>query len=164
MDTTQFRNLMRHQAGAVTIIAVGKTGNRTGLTATAMCSLSDTPPMILICVNRNASAHSPIKAEKCFSVNVLAKSQLELAKRFSSKKLEGEARFDPQAWMTMQTGAPVLKGSIASLDCELADEHAFETHSIFIGRVKDGHFDEKAEPMIYFRGDFRDLKKKAAGA
>ena len=163
MDTTLFRNLMRQQAGAVTIIAVGKTGNRTGLTATAMCSLSDTPPMILICVNKNASAHSPIKAEKCFSVNVLAKSQMELAKRFSSKKLEGEARFDAYAWIKLKTGAPVLKGTIASLDCELADEHVFETHSIFIGRVKDGQFDEKAEPMLYFRGDFRDLKKKATG-
>ena len=41
MDTVKFRNLMRHQAGAVTIIAVGRTGNRTGLTATAMCSLTD---------------------------------------------------------------------------------------------------------------------------
>ena len=163
MDTMHFRNLMRQQDGAVTIIAVGKAGNRTGLTVTAMCSLSDTPPMILICVNKNASAHSPIRAEKCFSVNVLAKAQIELAKRFSSKKLEGEARFDAHAWVTLKTGAPVLKGTIASLDCELADEHVFETHSIFIGRVKDGHFDEKAEPMLYFRGDFRDLKKKSAG-
>ena len=160
MDTGQFRELMRHQAGAVTIIAVGKAGHRTGLTATAMCSLSDTPPMILICVNKSASAHAPIKAAKCFSVNVLSKSQQDLAKRFSSKKLEGEARFDAEAWMTMKTGAPLLKGAIANLDCELADEHVFETHSIFIGRVKDGNFDEKATPLLYFRGDFWDVKKK----
>ena len=159
MDTAQFRNLMRHQAGAVTIIAVGRTGHRTGLTATAMCSLSDTPPMILICVNRSASAHAPIKAAQCFSVNVLAKHQMELAKRFSSKKLEGEARFDKDAWITMRTGAPLLRGAIANLDCELADEHVFETHSIFIGRVKDGQFNDKAEALLYFRGDFWDLKQ-----
>ena len=159
MDTVQFRNLMRHQAGAVTIIAVGRAGHRTGLTATAMCSLSDTPPTILICVNKNASAHGPIKAAQCFSVNVLAKDQVELAKRFSSKKLEGEARFDKDAWITMRTGAPLLRGAIANLDCELADEHAFETHSIFIGRIKDGQFNDKAEPLLYFRGDFWDVTK-----
>ena len=159
MDTVQFRNLMRHQAGAVTIIAVGRPGHRTGLTATAMCSLSDAPPMILICVNKNASAHAPIKAAKCFSVNVLAKDQQDLAKRFSSKKLEGEARFEKEAWITMRTGAPLLRGAIANLDCELADEHVFETHSIFIGRVKDGHFNDKAEALLYFRGDFWDLRK-----
>src|SRR5262245_35926701 len=120
MDMQKFRDLMRQQAGAVTIIAVGEPGARTGLTATAMCSLSDKPPMILICVNRNASAHKPITVAKCFSVNILAKSQLELAKRFSSKQLEGEARFDADAWEQLVTGAPILKGSIASLDCELA--------------------------------------------
>ena len=158
MDTTKFRNLMRHQAGAVTIIAVGQAGNRTGLTATAMCSLTDAPPTVLICVNRNASAHAPIKAAKAFSVNVLAREQADLAKRFSTKKLEGEARFDAAAWETLATGAPVLKGTIASLDCELVGEHQVETHSIFIGRVKDGRFSTDAEPLLYFRGAFRDLE------
>ena len=158
MDTQKFRNLMRHQAGAVTIIAVGRAGSRTGLTATAMCSLSDNPPSVLICVNKNASAHAPIREARCFSVNVLARAQKELATRFSTKKLEGEARFDAEAWETLATGAPVLKDTIASLDCELVDEHMVETHSIFIGRVKDGRFHEKAEPLLYFRGDFWDLK------
>lgn len=159
MDTAKFRNLMRHQAGAVTIIAVGQPGSRTGLTATAMCSLTDTPPMILICVNRNASAHAPIKIAKCFSVNVLATEHSELARRFSTKTVEGEKRFDEHAWSTMVTGAPILNGAIASLDCELADEHVFETHSIFIGRIRDGQFREDAKPLLYFRGDFWDVAK-----
>lgn len=75
MDTTKFRNVMRHQAGAVTIIAVGKPGNRTGLTATAMCSLTDNPPSVLICVNKSASAHAPIREHKSFSVNLLSHEQ-----------------------------------------------------------------------------------------
>lgn len=157
MDQTKFRNLMRQQAGAVTIIAVGKEGNRTGLTATAMCSLTDSPPTILICVNRSASAHAPIKAAKCFSVNVLERGQQDLAKRFSTKKLEGEARFDKDAWDTLKTGAPVLKGTLASLDCELVDEHEVETHTIFIGRVKEGRFDDEGHPLVYFRGEFKKL-------
>lgn len=159
MDQQKFRNLMRHQAGAVTIIAVGKPGARTGLTATAMCSLTDSPPTVLICVNRNASAHKPIKAAKCFGVNVLSLPQQHLAKRFSSKQLEGEARFDKDAWTTLATGAPILKGTLASLDCELIDEHEVETHSIFVGRVKDGSFDEGADALLYFRGDFWNLGK-----
>lgn len=158
MDQTKFRNVMRQQAGAVTIIAVGKTGQRTGLTATAMCSLTDSPPTVLICVNRSASAHAPIKAAKCFSVNILANNQQELAKRFSSKKLEGEARFDKPDWETLKTGAPVLKGTIASLDCELVAEHEVETHSIFIGRIKDGRFSELAAPLVYFRGEFKAVE------
>lgn len=160
MDQQKFRNLMRHQAGAVTIIAVGKPGARTGLTATAMCSLTDSPPTVLVCVNRNASAHKPIKKAKCFGVNVLSLEQQHLAKRFSSKQLEGEARFDKDDWETLVTGAPLLKGTLASLDCELVGEHEVETHSIFIGRVKEGRFDEEAEALLYFRGDFWNLHKK----
>lgn len=164
MDTQKFRTLMRHQAGAVTIIAVGKTGNRTGLTATAMCSLSDNPPSVLICVNKNASAHAPIREAGCFSVNVLACTQQELATRFSTKKLEGEARFEEKDWEVLTTGAPVLKNTIASLDCELMDEHTVETHSIFIGRVREGRFHEEAQPLLYFRGGFWEVSppRKAA--
>ncbi len=160
MDQTKFRSLMRHQAGAVTIIAVGKAGSRTGLTATAMCSLTDSPPTVLVCVNKSASAHAPIKAMGAFSVNVLGQDQQDLAKRFSTKKLEGEARFDADDWEVLVTGAPVLKGTIASLDCQLVGEHEVETHSIFIGRVKDGRFHETMQPLLYFRGDFWDLKSK----
>jgi flavin reductase (DIM6/NTAB) family NADH-FMN oxidoreductase RutF len=156
MDQATFRNLMRHQAGAVTIIAVGAPGHRTGLTATAMCSLTDNPPSVLICVNKNASAHAPIKAMGHFSVNLLAHDQQELARRFSTKRLEGEARFDHDHWETLVSGAPILKGTIASLDCELVSEHQVETHSIFIGRVRGGRFREDAAPLLYFRGDFWD--------
>jgi len=158
MDSAKFKSLMRHQAGAVTIITVGNAGNRTGLTATAMCSLTDTPPTVLICVNRNASAHAPIRAAKCFGVNILAQEHFDLAKRFSTKIVEGEARFDADAWDTLATGAPTLKGSLATLDCELVDEHEFQTHSIFIGRVRDGRFREDVQPLLYFRGDFWDVK------
>jgi len=160
MDSAKFKSLMRHQAGAVTIITVGSPGNRTGLTATAMCSLTDNPPTVLICVNRNASAHAPIRISKCFGVNILAQDHFDLAKRFSTKIIEGEARFDADAWETLATGAPALKGALATLDCELADEHEFQTHSIFIGRVRDGRFREDAQPLLYFRGDFWDVKSR----
>ena len=158
MDSTKFKNLMRHQAGAVTIISVGTEGQRTGLTATAMCSLSDTPPTVLICVNRNASAHAPIRACKCFAVNLLSRDHGDLARRFSTKIVEGEARFDADAWDTLDTGAPALKDALATLDCRLVDEHEFKTHSIFIGEVREGRFREDVEPLLYFRGDFWDLK------
>lgn len=160
MDAERYRNVMRHQAGAVTIIAVGAAGHRTGLTATAVCSLSDSPPMLLACVNRNASAHAPIQEVRCFSVNMLARDQNELARRFSSKKVEGEARFDAETWDTLATGAPVLKGAVASLDCEVAQEHTFDTHTVFIGHVREARFREDVEPLLYFRGDFWYLKAR----
>lgn len=159
MDASRYRALMRHQAGAVTIIAAGRRGSRGGLTATAFSSLSDTPPTVLVCVQRRSGTHAVIVESKAFSVNILAHEQQALAERFSGKSgVSGEQRFEGSAaWETMQTGAPVLVGALASLDCELLDEHAFATHSIFIGRVVDGRFRTEGAPLLYFRNDYWDI-------
>jgi len=161
MEAHAYRAIMRHQAGAVTIIAVGKPGHRTGLTATAVCSVTDAPPTILVCINRKASAHAPIMAEKSFTVNMLARPQTDLALRFSGRAgVEGEDRFDADAWTTLVTGAPILKGAIASLDCEVTEFRDMSTHSVFIGRVVAGTADETIDPLLYFRGEFWDLVRR----
>ena len=106
-------------------------------------------------MNRNASAHAPIRTSKSFGVNLLAQEHFDLARRFSTKVVEGEARFDADAWETLATGAPALKDALATLDCELIDEHETQTHSIFIGRVLEGRFREDAQPLLYFEGQYR---------
>lgn len=159
MDSSRYRALMRHQAGAVTIIAAGVPGSRGGLTATAFSSLSDDPPTVLVCVQKRSGTHAIIAGSKAFSVNILAREQQPLAERFSGKGgLIGESRFEEGAqWQPLATGAPVLTGALASLDCELLDEHQFSTHSIFIGRVVDGRFRADGEPLLYFRNDYWDI-------
>jgi flavin reductase (NADH)/cob(II)yrinic acid a,c-diamide reductase len=163
MAPEDFRALMRNHAGAVTVIAVGKSGTRTGLTATAVCSLSDDPARILICVNRSASAHDPIESLRCFSVNLLAIDQADVANRFAGRAgLEGEDRFADPDWMTLKTGAPILVHALASLDCEVAEHQHMETHSIFIANVRDGRSRGNVAPLVYFDGRFCALASDAS--
>ena len=160
MDTNSFRSIMRHQAGAVALICSGKTGKRVGLTATAVCSLTDDPPMILACVNQSASAHDIIASSGEFSVNLLTDEQDELATVFSGQtELNGEARFKLVGfkWLKHASGTPRLKGAIANLDCAVAEQQKFSSHSIFIGNVREGAFNKKASPLIYCRGAFAGL-------
>lgn len=158
MDSKDFRNAMKQQAGAVAIIATGTVGQRTGMTATAVCSLSDDPPMVLICVNKNASANIAIKSSRSFSVNFLCSQQEEIATCFAGMTgLKAEARFVHGEWVTLETGAPVLTGALASLDCELINEHQYATHSIFIGAVKSVLSGEEVESLFYLRGKFTRL-------
>jgi len=146
---------MRHQAGAVTLIATGKPGNRTGLIATAVCSLTDTPPSLLICVNESASAHDLIAETESFSVNLLCPSHKELVRVFTGQTgLAGEARFDDMLWQTLTTGAPVLKDALASFDCEVSDIKKVSTHTIYIGQVHAGKSRDEEDPLVYFRGGF----------
>lgn len=153
-----FRDGMRHLAGAVTVIATGAAGHRYGLTATAVCSLSDEPPTLLVCVNRTASAHDVIRDNGAFTVNLLADDQEDVAARFAGRSgLKGEARFTGDHWTTAVTGAPTLAHALASFDCEVTQEHVFATHTIFIGRVVAAAARDGAEPLIYLRGAFRHL-------
>lgn len=160
MDAAAFRCAMRNVAGTVAVIAVGKQkGQRTGLTATSICSLSDDPPALLVCVNRSASAHSRIRADRCFSVNVLAEDQQMLANRFAGREqVAGEARFAIDQWTTLETGAPVLLDAIAVFDCELSSEYQTPTHSIFVGLVRDARVQVAEAPLVYLRGAYAAVR------
>lgn len=153
-----YRALMRHQAGAVTVVATEANGVRAGLTATAFSSLSDSPPTILVCIHRTAGAHDAIIAARVFSVNILSREQQAIAERFSGVGgVRGAKRFEGSRWGVLATGSPVLEGALASLDCELVEHHVFTTHSIFIGHVVDGRVRGEAEPLLYFRGDYWNI-------
>ena len=161
MTSEAYRALMRHQAGAVTVVATGRGAGRAGLTATAFSSLTDDPPTILVCIQRTAGAHDIIAKARAFSVNILASDQQDVAERFAGKVgVRGAARFEGHAWGELATGAPVLAGALANLDCELSEQHGFATHTIFIGRVVDGRMRAAADPLLYFRGDYWNIGQK----
>ncbi|TDR90153.1 flavin reductase family protein [Enterovirga rhinocerotis] len=159
MDGQRFKQAMRHCAGAVALVTVGREGRaRTGLTVTAVCSLSDDPPSLLVCVNRNASAHPRIREEGCFGVSFLAHEHMALALTFSGQKgVEGDARFAFGRWAAGVTGAPILEDALVSFDCELREAVETKTHSIFIGDIRDVGFRPEARPLIYLRGAFHDV-------
>ena len=155
IDADAFREVMRHQTSAVAVVATSLKGRRAGLTATSVCSLSDDPPTILVCINRNAAAHDLICSSNRFSVNLLTKEQQAIAEMFSGiSGPRGEARFTGSDWIKGATGTPLLQNALALLDCDLLDCHEFSTHSIFIGTVHAASARDSAEPLLYFRASY----------
>jgi flavin reductase (DIM6/NTAB) family NADH-FMN oxidoreductase RutF len=156
---------MRHVPASVSIIATGRPGQRNGLTATSVCSLSDSPPKLLVCVNRLASAHDEILSNGSFSVNVLAFGDERLAERFAANSgAYGEGRFNSDAWNVGVIGTPVLKHALCHLECRLADTANGQTHTIFFGEVVGGWARSEAEPLLYSSGAFRTLRSLAQEA
>lgn len=156
MDAASFRSAFRTYAGGVTIIATGKgSGQRRGLTVTSVCSLSDDPPTLIACVNAGAAAHPFIRAERCFSVNLLSAGQEQLAECFAGKtSFVNEERFAFGKWSVLMTGSPVLDGALANFDCELVEEYTRETHSIFVGLVREVRIQAESDPLIYMDGKY----------
>jgi flavin reductase len=164
-DSADFRRCMRAVPGTVAVITTGETGARTGLTATAVCSLSDSPPMLLVCVNGNASAHPVIQRTGRFVVNILADSHLDLAGRFAGRDgVDGEGRFADGPWLQSESGASVLTTAIATFDCVLEAEHRYGSHSVFVGRVKAVASKTGQSPLIYLDGRFGSFAESPAAS
>ena len=147
---------MRLFASGVTIIATAHAGQRSGLTATAVCSLALAPPRILACVNLGGYTYKLLSHSRCMSVNILAEDQRAVADRFSGRAGEGDAedRFAGARWQTCATGAPVLADALVGLDCTIAQMSVLDTHSIIIGAVEHVTFGPLRPPLLRFDSAF----------
>jgi 3-hydroxy-9,10-secoandrosta-1,3,5(10)-triene-9,17-dione monooxygenase reductase component len=153
-DAAAFRSVMRRYPSGVTVVTSLREGEPRGITLSAFASVSTDPPMLLICVNREARSYLYISSSRIFCVNLLGAGQRELAERFSGRIKERQ--FDDIAWSTDVTGAPVLSGTVGHFDCAVEAEHHAGSHSIFIGRVLACAAHGGA-PLGYYEGQFRDF-------
>ncbi|MHC8287210.1 flavin reductase [Pseudomonas sp. XS1P51] len=126
-----FRDAMARLGSAVHVVTSEGSAGATGFTATAVCSVTDTPPTLLVCLNRNASAYAAVVENGVLCVNTLASSQQALSQAFGGKTPMAE-RFGHGTWTTLQTGAPVLHGAIANFDCRIVDVMQIGTHDVLI--------------------------------
>ena len=154
MNAADFKAAMRHYPTGVTVATSLKDSEPRGITLNAFSSVSVEPPLLLICVNREARTYLYISTSRIFCVNVLAVDQRDLAERFSGKIRDRQ--FDDIPYNTDTTGAPVLTGAIAHFDCEVEAEHHVGSHSLFIGRVRSCASRE-GSPLGYFDGSFHDF-------
>lgn len=157
VDEEAFKEGMRQLTAGVTIVTTAIGNQRSGLTATAVCSLSAEPPTLLACVNREAGAHDPTLQSRVFCVNVLGMQHFELAKLFADSR-RAARRFESGNWGTLETGAPVLMDSLASFDCLLGQTMRADTHTVLTGRVQAVRADESLEPLLYSRGLFGSFR------
>lgn len=159
IDTRVFKQAMRQLAAAVTVVSTLRDGNPVGLLATAVCSVSIEPPTLLACINRSARSFAAIESSGYFCINVLEETQQASARAFLS--LEGSDRFTLFEWSTLATGAPAIKGAIATFDCVIDQAIPAETHMILIGRVVAVRAAADAAPLVYFDGNYRGLAAPA---
>lgn len=158
IEAVAFKSVMRNVAGAVSIVTASHGGARAGLTATSLTALSAEPPTVIVCVNRTASAWPTIERAGHFAINVLAARHQSIADRFAGRGgFKGDERFGEGDWTRLVTGAPVLEGALAILDCETEEAIERHSHTILIGRVKAIREAETEGALLYWRGIYGKL-------
>lgn len=150
IESAEFRNAMSSLASAVNVVTTEGASGRHGFTASAVCSVTDTPPTLLVCMNQLSRSHAHFIANKTLCVNVLGAQHEEISNAFASSKLSSEQRFKQGAWTEIETGSPILKEALVSFDCEIEQIQQIGTHSIFMCRVVAIHQGQHKEGLIYF--------------
>lgn len=159
MTVTQaeFRRALGGFATGVTVITVDREGEVHGMTANAFSSVSLDPPLVLVCVARQARTHAHLHARKRFGVNVLSADQRHLSEYYAKSSAEHQhaedagARFDRTAH-----GTPVLRGALAYLECRLHSSQEAGDHTIFIAEVEDVVVKE-GDPLLFYRGKYKAI-------
>src|SRR3954463_3425403 len=136
VDRNTFRDAMSQFGSAVSVITTDGPGGRHGFTCTAVCSVTDEPATVLVCVHRNSRSNPALKANLVLCVNLLNADQEDVSALFAGQTGEDvEARFGKVSWSTRKTGAPVFDQAVAILDCSIAEIKEFGTHTIMFARV-----------------------------
>jgi flavin reductase (DIM6/NTAB) family NADH-FMN oxidoreductase RutF len=156
ISDADFRQAMRAFATGVAIVACGQGEARAGCVATAVASLSLSPPSLIVNLQRDGSTYRRLRETQRFSVNFLNRAQEPLARRFAGGALASE-RFAEGSWIEGATGAPVLADALAALECRLEEIIERHTHGIVIGRVEAARTGPEAPPLLHFRGRFAGL-------
>lgn len=154
INQTLFRQVMGHFASGVTVVTACDNGVCSGITVSAFCSLSLEPPLVLICIDRTTSSHEVITGAGTFAVNILPENGEGLSRHFAGRIPD---KFADVAFHTGQTGAPLLDGALATIECRLVERYPGGDHSIFIGEVLAAHVREGERPLVYYRSGYRRL-------
>ena len=130
-------------------------GTDHGMTASAFCSLSLDPPLVLVCVEKTASMHDAIVGCTHFAVNILTNAQEQLARRFAAD--DGD-RFEGVGFSRGKNSVPVLEDTLACVECRRTETYDGGDHVIIIGEVESAAWrDEK--PLIYYRGGYAGVER-----
>jgi flavin reductase len=152
-----FRSAMARLGAAVNIITTDGPGGRAGFTASAVCSVSDEPPSLLVCLNRSASVYETFKRNAVLCVNVLGAGHQDISNLFGGKTSMDE-RFAAATWSEGVSGSPVMAQACVSFDCRLRQITEVGTHDVLICEVLAIHNSAQTHSLIYFNRQYHELQ------
>lgn len=140
------------------LITTGRGDGRRSFIATAVCSVSDSPPSLLACVNRMTETCDTISRTGRFSVQLLDDTSDEIAMVFAgARKLEGAAKFGVGRWAGTAFDQPRLLTALACLSCRVLTESDSGSHRIFVGEIEDAVLAD-GDALVYARSGFHRLQ------
>src|SRR5437588_1207957 len=150
VEAEAFREAMSRCGAAVHVVTTAGPGGKTGATATAVCSVTDAPPTLLVCLNRRSQTNPVVIENGVFCVNTLGDGDAEIADIFAGRTgLAGTDRFATGRWTTLSTGSPVLASAVIAFDCRIIEVRSVGTHNVFFGAVETVRIGPSGRVLVY---------------
>jgi flavin reductase len=159
IDKHSYRDAMARLGAAVNIITTDGPAGLRGFTASAVCSVTDDPPTLLLCLNRTSDSNAALKENGVLCVNTLSPAQAHLSPIFAGMtEHDLPTRFAMASWTKLVTGAPVLEQAVVSFDCRIVQVTEVGTHSVFFCEVDAIAHGPVHEGLIYFARGYHPVR------
>ena len=155
VEADLLRQAMRFWVTGVTVVTASHRGIQHGMTVSSFTSLSLTPPQVLVSLAQNTRTHDLVTRSRSFGISILSTEQRDISDRFAGRVADELDRMAGLETFTMTTGAPMIAGGLAHLDCHVVTTLGSGTHTIFIGEVLEARNAGAGEPLVYFNRDYK---------
>ena len=153
-DAPAYRNVVGRFPTGVTVVSARSAHGPRLMTANSFTSVSLQPPLVLVCVELSARFHQAVIAAGEWGVSVLAADQEHLSRLFARRGGHPEVRSVPHRLGAL-TGAPLLDGAVAQLECRTVAQHPGGDHTILVGSVLDYAVSrEGIGPLVFYQGRY----------
>lgn len=157
-DWNTFREAMRHFATGVALLTVRDGETIHGMTANAFTSVSKEPMLMLVCIMKDSATHAIVARANNFAINILASDQRGLAQRFAKQIEPPPNPFADLKHHRAVTGAPIIDGCVAYVDCRVVAAHDGGDHTIFVGQVEAAELGkDHSQLLIWVGGNYHTL-------
>lgn len=160
ISSDQFREVMGRFTTGVAIVTTRLGNEVRGMTVNSFTSISLEPPLVLLRADLSSDTNGLVEKSGIFAVNILGQGQEALSKQFAEDTTPKGNRFDSVPWYVEATGAPILEGCLAYLDCVVTSYYKAGDHAVWIGEVEKGDIRNDGLPLVFFGSSYRGLKKE----
>jgi flavin reductase (DIM6/NTAB) family NADH-FMN oxidoreductase RutF len=152
VDSDRFRLVLGHfPTGVAVVTALGRDGKPVGLVVSSFTSVSLQPPLVAFFPAVTSRSWPEVEASGGFCINILSAEQESYSRQFSRS---GEDKYAGLSWFPSPSGAPVLEGALAWIDCDISRVDEVGDHFAVYGAVKDLQLQSGSAPLVFFRGGY----------
>jgi len=156
LDSREFRNAVgRFATGVCVITTFSPEQVPMGMTVNSFTSVSLDPPLVLWSLQNSSDCYPVFSPAEHWTINILAQDQLPLSNQYSRKN---EHELSPEHFRIGVTGAPVLRGALASFECRIWQRYDGGDHQLLVGEVKSMSTRPTGRPLLFYGGRYQELR------